>query len=249
MKAGKRYHNMDAFIDANSESLPTASEFIGRTLVMRLDDTAAQAETLVEDLVFMRRIGVRPVVVLDVEQDASSARLVGLINRIGGDAVAIDGTSASTLVVTKNQGGQTVVRSVNASLLSLLLEQGYIPVFRAQGISLSGAPTELDAAEAARELAAAMHAKRLLYPSGTGGIRVSGDSVIEELTSSEALALAAAGMLTPDQAKQLEAAALSVRSGVDAAQLLDLTSAHAAIVEMLTSRHLGTQVSSHILIA
>lgn len=238
---------MDGFIDQNPDSVPAAKEFLGRTMVMRLDEVAVQAPTLVEDLVFMRRLGVRPVVVLDVKQQASGSRLVGLINRIGGDAVAIDGTSASTLVVTRNAEGKTVVRSVNAHLLSLLLEQGYIPVFSAQGTSLSGAAEPLDAADAARELAAAVGAKRLLFPSRAGGIR-SDEGIIEELTSSEALELASAGRLIPAECRLLEAAALGVRSGIDAAQLLDLSIAHAALVELLTSQHLGTQVISHVLI-
>ncbi len=239
---------MDSFREANPENALAAKEFMGRTLVMRLDEITAQASTLVSDLVFMRQLGVRPVVVLDSLQRSASSRLVALINRIGGDAVALDGTSASTLVVARDAHGRSSIRSVNAGLLCLLLEQGYIPVFSAQGATISGASEPLDAADAARELAAAMHAKRLLYPSGSGGIRSEDQSVIEELTSSEALALAETGTLAPDQSKLLAAAALSVRSGVDAAQLLDLTIAHATIVELLTAQHLGTQVTSHVVL-
>lgn len=239
---------MDGFKEASHENALAAKDFMGRTLVVRLDEVTAEASTLVPDLVFMRQLGVRPVVVLDAIPRSASSRLVALINRIGGDAVALDGTSASTLVVARDAHGRNTVRSVNAGLLSLLLEQGYIPVFSAQGATLSGVSEPLDAADAARELAAAVHAKRLLYPSGTGGIRSQNHSVIEELTSSEALALAEAGTLTPDQSKQLAAAALSVRSGVDAAQLLDLTIAHATLVELLTAQHLGTQVSSHVVL-
>jgi len=91
-----------------------------------------------------------------------------------------------------------------------------------------------------------MHAIRLIYPSG--GIPTAGDGVIAELTSSEALALAAAGTLEPELARHLAAAALGVRGGVEAAQLLDLSVAHAAIVELLTAQHLGTQVVSNIVL-
>ncbi len=239
---------MDAFLEGNTEGLTTAREFAGSVFVLRLDESTAHAPTLVEDLLFMRRVGVRPVIVVDAEQRRLSERLIGLINRVGGEAVGLDGTSASTLVVSSSADGRAVVRRVNTSLLGLLLEQGYIPVFTARGTSIAGTPTPLDAADAARELAAAVRAKRLLYPSGTGGIRLEDDEVVAELTASEALALAATGRLDPDQAKQLAAAALGVRSGVDAAQLLDLTATHAALVELLTSHHLGTQVISHVLL-
>jgi acetylglutamate kinase len=238
---------MDTFIETNDEALPMP-QFQGRAVVMRLDEAALERATLADDLIFMRNAGVRPIVVLDVIQRAASARLVGLLNRVGGEAVPLDGTSASTLVVAPDAEGKNVVRAVNASLLTLLLQQGYIPVFIAQGTSLSGAAEPLDAVDAARELAAAIRAKRLLFPSRTGGIRDELTGIIDELTSSEALALAATGTLEPNTSKQLEAAALGVRNGVDAAQLLDLSVSHAALVELLTARHLGTQVISHVLI-
>lgn len=235
-------------MEPNAATLPTAQLFVGRAVVLRLDPAAAEGSTLAEDLIFMRRLGVRPIVVHDAGQRSSGSRLVGRINRIGGDALALDGNSASTLVLAPDEQGRSVVRSVNAQLLSLLLEQGYIPVFNAEGATLSGAPTVLDAADAARALAASVHAIRLLYPSGTGGIPAGSDGIIDELTSSEALALAQAGTLAPEQSQQLVAAAMGVRSGVDAAQLLDLSVAHAALVEMLTARHIGTQIVSSIVL-
>ncbi|HEV2037279.1 MAG TPA: hypothetical protein VGQ96_01635, partial [Candidatus Eremiobacteraceae bacterium] len=199
---------MDAFIEPNPDALLTAKPFVGRAVVVRLDPLAADESTFACDLVFMRRLGVRPIVVHDVEQRSCGSRLIGLINRIGGDAVALDGASASTLVLTSGEDGRTVVHSVNAQLVSLLLEQGYIPVFNAEGASLSGVTTTLDATEAARALAASVHAIRLLYPSGTGGIPAGSDGIIHELTSSEALALAHAGTLSRDQSLQLAAAAM-----------------------------------------
>ncbi|HLW38277.1 MAG TPA: hypothetical protein VKR99_07590 [Candidatus Eremiobacteraceae bacterium] len=240
---------MDTFGEPDPQALPTAKPFLGKAIVVRVDSHAAESPTLIEDLVFMRRLGVRPLVVHDAAQRASGARLVGLINRIGGDAVALDGASASTIIVSSGDDGQPTVRHVNAQLLTLLLQEGYIPIFSAQGAAVSGKPAPIDAAEAARVLAAAMHAVRLIYPSETGGIPASGDGVIGELTSSEALALAAAGTLAPELAKQLAAAAMGVRQGVEAAQLLDLSVSHAAIIELLTAHHLGTQIVSNVVLS
>jgi acetylglutamate kinase len=240
---------MDAFIEPNPDAHPNAKPFVGRAVVMQLDSLAAEGSTLVEDIVFMRRIGVRPIIVHDVDQRDYGSRLVGHINRIGGDALALDGTSASTLVVTAGLDGRSVVRSVNAALLSLLLEQGYIPIFSSEGTLVSGTAAPLDATDAALALAASVHAIRLLYPSGTGGIPAGSDGIIVELTSSEALALAAAGTLPAAESHHLTAAALGVRAGVDAAQLLDLRVAHASLVELLTARHLGTQIVSHVLLS
>jgi len=245
---GKTSSHMDGFANPAPETLQTARPFVGRAVVLTLDPLAAESSTLVEDLVFMRRLGVRPIIVHDVTQRALGARLVGHLNRIGGDAVALDGTSASTLVLSTGSDGRSVVRSVNAQLVSLLLEQGYILVFGSEGTSFAGTSAALDATDAARVLAASVHAVRLLFPSERGGIPAGSDGIIDELTSSEALALAREGSLPDEAAHSLAAAAMGVRGGVDAAQLLDLRATHATLVEMLTTRHLGTQVRSQVIV-
>jgi len=70
--------------------------------------------------------------------------------------------------------------------------------------------------------------------------------VIAELTPAEALALAERDDLDPQLRAAVRAAARGVRAGVNAAQILDGRIAHATIVEFLTSRHLGTQVTGAI---
>src|SRR5215472_12291354 len=116
---------MDFLSAPDPDSLPTARAFIGRTVVLRLDPRSAEAETLISDLIFMRRLGVRPLVVHDANDRSTGARLVGMINRVGGEAVGIDGTSAGTIIATSDEDGRCTVRTVNAQLMSLLLDQGY----------------------------------------------------------------------------------------------------------------------------
>jgi acetylglutamate kinase len=240
---------MDYLLDPDPEALPTAKAFIGRTVVVRVDSEAAQAPTLATDLLFMRRLGIRPLVVHDARERSTGARLVGMINRVGGDAVGLDGTSAGTIIAAVDEDGRVTIRTVNAQLMSLLLAQGYIPVFGAEGSAISGMPLPIDGDEAARLLAQATHAIRLLFPAHPGGIPSDTEGIIDELTSSEALALAAAGTLSDDLVRHLRAAAFGVRAGVEAAQLLDLSSQHASIVELLTAQHVGTQVVSNIVLS
>jgi acetylglutamate kinase len=240
---------MDAFTGPDPARLPTAKPFVGRAVVMRLDEALAESATLRSDLLFMRRLGVRPLVVYDPADRRLALRLIGDLNRLGGAAVNLEGASASTLVVSVDDAGATAVRSVNAQLVSLLLGEGYIPVFASEGADISGRPAPLDGDDAARALAGAVHAVRLMLNASTGGVPSDSEGIIAELTASEALALAEHGALAPQLAHRLVAAALGVRGGVGAAQLLDLTCAHATVAEMLTARHLGTQVVSNVLLA
>ena len=237
------------FENPDPHSLPTCKPFLGRPFVVRVDETAVSSQTFASDIVFMHRLGVLPVLVHDVAEREPAQRLIGCINRVGGDAVGIDGLAASTLTLAATENGAVELRGVNASLLQLLLGQGYIPVVASQGSAISGVPMTIDVDETARALAGAIGAIRLLFGSQPGGVPSDGDGVIAELTSSEALALVSSGGLSTALAHCLTSAALGVRAGVEAAQILDLSSAHAAIVELLTAQHLGTQVVSNIHLA
>lgn len=237
---------MDMFASPEPDALPTCKPFVGRSFVLAVDEAAEQSPTFASDIVFMRKLGIRPVIVHDAGERATGARLAGRINRIGGEAVELNGTSAATLLVALADDGAIELRGVNPALICLLLERGYIPVLAAEGAGVSGVPAPLPADEAARGLGAAIGAIRLLFNAQPGGIPSDGEGIIPELTSSEALALAGSGELPPDLSRRLACAALSVRAGVDAAQILDLCAAHAALVELLTARHLGTQVVSSV---
>jgi len=71
-------------------------------------------------------------------------------------------------------------------------------------------------------------------------------ALLAELTPAEALALADGDALDPDLRAIVRAAACGVRAGVPAAQIIDGRISHAAIVELLTEQHLGTQVTGAV---
>jgi acetylglutamate kinase len=237
---------MDLFATPDPDALLTCKPFVGRSFVLAVDEAAEQSPTFASDIVFMRRLGIRPVIVHDAAARSTGARLAGRINRIGGEAVELNGTSAATLMLAISDDGAIELRSVNPALVCLLLERGYIPVLASEGAGVSGVPAPLPMDEAARGLGAAIGAIRLLFNAQPGGIPSDSEGIIPELTSSEALSLAQSGELPAELSHRLTSAALGVRAGVEAAQILDLCASHAALVELLTARHLGTQVVSSV---
>ena len=70
--------------------------------------------------------------------------------------------------------------------------------------------------------------------------------LVDTLTPAEALTIAEEPTLAEDLRTAVRAAALGVRGGVGAAQILDGRVSHAAIVEVLTAQHLGTQVAGTV---
>lgn len=218
--------------------------FAGKAFVVRVDEAAAAADesTLFADLRFLSESGIRPIVV--APDSASATELVRSINRSGNSAVGLSGADAAMLPGTA--GG---IGNVQADILHTLTDAGYIPVVAPIAFDVFGADLALDANDVARAIAAAMDAVRAIFFHALGGVPDPRTArTIDELTPAEALAIADDALTPPDLRSAIRAAALGVRSGVGAAQILDGTVANALVVEVLTAHHLGTRVSGSVFV-
>jgi acetylglutamate kinase len=213
-----------------------------RTLVLRLDEStlATDGTTLFSDLTFLRELGVRPIVVAPSPESARN--VVRLMNRTGDTAVGLSGADAGMIPASGPEVG-----AVQTRLLTTLLGAGYVPVIEPLALGLFGRDVAVAPDAVASALAQAVAATRAIFFHDAGGvIDAQTRRLIEELTPAEALALADDGNLAADLCSAIRAAAFGVRGGVGAAQIVDGRIAHAAIVEFLTQRHLGTQVAGTV---
>jgi acetylglutamate kinase len=214
-----------------------------RSLVLRLDEAtlAADGTTLFSDLTFLRELGVRPVVVAPSPESARA--MVRLMNRTGDTAVGLSGADAGMIPA----GAGPEVGAVQTRLLKTLLAAGYVPVIEPLALGLFGRDVAVAPDMVASALAQAIAATRAIFFNDAGGvIDAQTQLLIDELTPAEALTLADDETLGGDLRSAIRAAALGVRGGVGAAQIVDGRIAHAAIVEFLTARHLGTQVAGTV---
>jgi acetylglutamate kinase len=224
-----------------------AKPFAGRTLVMRVDDATAGAgveSTLVQDVRFLVESQIRPII---VAPGADAARgVVRSINRSANVAVRLGGADAALL--PQGPGG---IGTVQTDLLDTLLDAGYVPVIEPTTFSpFARDETVALADDVASAIAAAVAAVRAIFFYVGGGVAdPETNAIINELTPAEALALADDERLSFELRATIRAAARGVRQGVGAAQILDGRVAHAAIIEMLTAHHLGTQVTGSIAFA
>jgi acetylglutamate kinase len=217
-----------------------------RSLVLRLDETtlATDGTTLFSDLAFLRELGVRPVVVAPSTESARS--VVRMMNRTGDTAVGLSGADAG--MIPASAGSE--VGAVQTRLLNTLLNAGYVPVIEPLALGIFGRDIAVTADAVASALAQAIAATRAIFFNDAGGVLdVQTQQLIDELTPAEALALADDAELGAEMRSTIRAAALGVRGGVGAAQIVDGRIAHAAIVEFLTQRHLGTQVAGTVFTA
>ncbi len=192
--------------------------FAGKAFVVRVDEATAFAEqtTLVDDLTYLARRNVHPIVVAPSRR--ASRSLVRTINRSGNMAVGLSGADAAMLPGTGNGIG-----NVQIGILQTLTGAGYIPVIEPTAFSAFGEHDRAVAAdEVARAVAAATDAVRAMFFHALGGVvDPQSEAVISELTPAEALAIADDPRVPRDLRAAIRAAALGVRAGVQSAQIVD----------------------------
>ena len=105
--------------------------------------------------------------------------LVRAIARTGLKAVGLSGCDAETLraeaIADESRTGR--VTGSDATLIQDLMRLGYLPVCSSVAMDGNGEALNINADEAALELAAALGARRLIYLSDVAGIRLHGATV------------------------------------------------------------------------
>lgn len=219
------------------------AEFKGKAFVVRVDEASAYAEntTFFDDLAFLAREHVHPIVI--APSPAAGRAIVRTINRSGNMAVGLSGSDAAML--PKSASG---IGTIQTGILQTLTSAGYIPVIEPTAFAVFDRNDPRVAAdEVAQRIACATDAIRAIFFHALGGVPdPQTASLISELTPAEALAIADHPRMPKDLRQAIRAAALGVRAGVEQAQIVDGRIAHATVVEVLTTRHLGTRVTGSL---
>ncbi len=215
----------------------------GATVVLRIDEASIEADagTLYADLRLFLERGVRPVVIAPTAEAARA--VVRIMNRSVDAAVGVTGADAGTVPAVNADA----IGSIRTRFLRTLANAGYVPVMEPHAMGISGADVLVDATELAGAVAVALDAERVIFFHAAGGVTdPETAATIDELTPAEALLLAESEDRPLSLRTALRAGAMGVRGGVGAAQIMDGRTKHAAVIEMLTARRLGTQVAGTV---
>jgi acetylglutamate kinase len=189
---------------------------------------------------------VRMVLVGKINRD-----LVGTINREALDdpvAVGVSGEDGGLLTVTPREselGFVGDVSHVRASVLHRLLDEGLTPVVSTIGADATGQPYNINADEAARAIAVAMGAEKIVYLTAAPGLLEDVEdesSLVHRLTSSELYERIESEGVTRGMIPKLRACAEAVDAGVGTAHIIDGRVPHALLIELLTDEGIGTMI-------
>jgi acetylglutamate kinase len=189
---------------------------------------------------------VRMVLVGKINRD-----LVATINGQAGDepvAVGISGEDAGLLTVTPANpalGFVGNVTAVRAELIHRLLDDGLTPVISTIGANAEGQPYNVNADEAARAIAVAMKAEKIVYLTAVPGLLEDADderTLIPRLTSAELRDRIDHDSVGKGMIPKLKACADAVDQGVNFAHIIDGRVQHSLLIELLTDHGVGTMV-------
>lgn len=188
-----------------------------------------------------------------------NSEIVNLLNRRGVKAVGLSGKDAGLIKARKKlatvyEGEDTKkvdigyvgeVEKVDTGILEDLLEQGYVPVIAPIGVGDGGESYNINADYVAAEIAGALQAEKLLLLTDIEGIYKDfhdKSSFISTLHLPEAREYIKDGIIAGGMIPKVEACLTALEQGAGKTHIIDGRLAHSIILEIFTSRGIGTQV-------
>lgn len=212
-------------------------------------------ETVANDLLLLRSVGLAPIVVHGGEsaRDWERRALVGSVNRAlvaslnneGGDAVGVSGQDGALFRVGAGEdpaGAGHAGFEVNRAFVEMLVGKGYLPVIAPVGIGPDGKAQDLDGDRVAAEVAVALGAKKLVFVTDVPGI-LDGDRLVTEWSASELSAFLQRGGLEGGMAAKARAILHAIDGGVEQVHVIDGRMHHGIIAELFTDPGVGTLVT------
>jgi len=179
-----------------------------------------------------------------------NTEIVGLINSLGGNAIGLSGKDGKLLVASKLQpapgkpdlGFVGQIDAVNADLLDMFLERGYLPVISPVGFGLDGSSYNINADVAAGEIASACGAERLIFLTDVAGILDDGGNLLTEIKAADLEARLGKSIKGGMHVKA-QAVLQALSGGVRAVHIVDGRAPHSVVAELFTDRGVGTLVT------
>lgn len=177
--------------------------------------------------------------------------LVQLVESLGVRAIGISGKDGGLLQVDKKySNGEDIgfvgeVKKVNTEILCDLLEKDFLPVICTVGMDDEYQTYNINADDAACAIAQAMEAEKLAFLTDIEGVYKDPkdpETLISELTVTEAKALITDGHIGGGMLPKLQNCIDAIESGVSRVHILDGRIPHCLLLEIFTNKGIGTAI-------
>jgi acetylglutamate kinase len=174
--------------------------------------------------------------------------LVRALNEHGNIAVGVSGIDGGTIIAepaSPELGRVGKIKRINGQLLQDLVDADYIPVIASVAIGNDGGYCNVNADVVAGQIAAATGAAKILFLTDVDGLYLDfddKDTLVSQLSLSEARELVDGGTLSSGMIPKLRSCVGALEGGVPSAYIVNGTISHAILLEMLTLTGVGTAV-------
>ncbi len=276
--------------DVLIEALPYIQNFFEKTIVIKyggavLTDKEIRKNVL-EDIVFMNYVGMRPVLVhgggpyiskrleeigkepkfvqgfrvtdeegieiVEQELEKVNREIVREIISLGGSAISLSGREDHLLEVKKHAdidgedlGFVGEITKVNSDVIEKMITSDIIPVISPIGVGKDGAAYNVNADQAAAEIARSLSALKLAYLTNVSGVLKDAkdpDSVISHITVGEIEGLMEKKIITGGMIPKLKACARALDRGVKKVHIINGKIPHGLLLEIFTDKGVGTEI-------
>ena len=177
--------------------------------------------------------------------------LVQMVQELGVNAIGISGKDGGLLKVEKKlSNGEDIgfvgdITEVNPKILYDLLEKDFLPIICPIGMDDHYNSYNINADDAACAIARAVEAEKLAFLTDIEGVYKDPDdkdSLISELTVSEARDLIKDGYIGGGMLPKLNNCIDAIENGVSRVHILDGRIAHCLLLEIFTNKGIGTAI-------
>ncbi len=176
-----------------------------------------------------------------------------MIQRRGGRPLGIIGNRVlETRKLTVGEKGEAIdlgfvgeVLSVDTRPIERALSEGYMPIISPIGMDREGRSYNTNADIAASRVAAALHARRLVFLSDVPGLLrdpSNTDTLISTLRVSEVEAYKDSGVIAEGMRPKIDSGVHALCEGVRRVHLIDGRVPHSLLLEIFTDRGIGTEI-------
>ena len=276
--------------DVLIEALPYIQNFYEKTVVIKyggavLTDTEIRRNVL-EDIVFMNYVGMRPVLVhgggpyisqrlqeigketkfvkgfrvtdeetieiVEEELTKINRDIVREITSLGGSAISLSGKDDHLIEAKKHAeiDGEDIgfvgeITKINGDVIQRMITSDIIPVISPLGIGKEGFTYNINADQAAAEIARSLGALKLMLLTNVRGILRDTDkpeSLISHLTATEVDEYMNSKIISGGMIPKVKACIRALERGVKKTHIIDGKIPHGLLLEIFTDKGIGTEI-------
>jgi acetylglutamate kinase len=185
-------------------------------------------------------------------------QIVSLINSVGGQAIGVTGKDGDLIQARKLEFKQSApsmtteeiidighvgeVKSINRSVIDVLVNSDFIPVIAPIGVGDDGASYNINADLVAGKVAEVLQAEKLMLLTNVSGLLDKDGEVLTGLSTQRVDELIEDGTIHGGMLPKISCALDAVKSGVVSSHIIDGRVPHAVLLEIFTDTGVGTLI-------